>query len=202
MMMGSPELRRSGLLRAVRRSLAVTLTLGLTLLLPVSAASAHDVLTGTVPLNGQTVKVLPKAIELSFNNMPLAIGTEVAIEDTAGKNWASGEVKIVDKVVSQPLLPATPGGKYTVNWRVVSSDGHPIEGTFVFTAAAGGAGATSALTPASEPAADSDAAPQAPASGAFPVSPLIGSFVVLLALVLALIVVRYLRRRKQSHGSE
>ncbi|MET0871448.1 MAG: copper resistance protein CopC [Paeniglutamicibacter terrestris] len=201
-MMDSPRHRRSGLLRAVPRLLTVALALGLTVLVPVSAASAHDVLTGTQPGNGQTMKVLPKAIELSFNNMPLAIGTEVAIEDTAGKNWAAGEVKIVDNVVSQPLLPATPGGKYTVNWRVVSSDGHPIEGTFVFSAAAGGAGATSALTPVSEPAADSSAAPQAPTSGAFPVSPIIGSFVVLLALVLALIVARYLRGRKQSHGSE
>ena len=43
-------------------------------------------------------------------------------------------MSIVDNHVTQDVKPDAPSGKYTVVWRVVSSDGHPIEGTFTFTA--------------------------------------------------------------------
>jgi hypothetical protein len=45
-------------------------------------------------------------------------------------------VEIVDNVASQKLKGGAPAGAYTVSWRVVSSDSHPIEGTFGFTATA------------------------------------------------------------------
>jgi hypothetical protein len=54
-------------------------------------------------------------------------------------------VEIVDNVASQSLREGAPAGKYTVAWRVVSSDSHPIEGTFAFTATSGAAGSTAAV---------------------------------------------------------
>ena len=56
------------------------------------------------------------------------------MEDTTGTDQADGPVQIIDNQVSQAVKPGAPQGKYTVVWRVVSSDGHPIEGTFGFTA--------------------------------------------------------------------
>jgi methionine-rich copper-binding protein CopC len=99
---------------------------------PASAATAHDELTGTNPAEGATVEVLPPALELNFSNVPSGIGAQVQVLDESGTDWADGPVEIVDRTATQPLRAGAPAGGYTVNWRVVSSDSHPIEGTFAF----------------------------------------------------------------------
>lgn len=96
------------------------------------AANAHDELTGSNPAEGATVEVLPPTLELDFSNVPSGIGAQVQVLDEAGTDWADGPVSIVDRSASQPLRSGAPAGSYTVNWRVVSSDSHPIEGTFAF----------------------------------------------------------------------
>jgi hypothetical protein len=145
------------------------------------------------------VKVVPGAIELTFSSMPLAIGTTVILEDAGGRDWAAGEVKIVDNMVSQPVSPETPGGEYTVIWRVVSSDGHPIEGTFGFTAKSGGAGVSSSPAAGPQPASERSAEPEAPKPGAFPLGLVLGSAAAL--LVLAAIIMVAVRRRSVKNGS-
>jgi methionine-rich copper-binding protein CopC len=97
------------------------------------AASAHDELTGTTPAEGADVDVLPPSLELAFSNVPSGIGAQVQVLDESGTDWADGPVEIVDRTATQGLRPGAPAGEYTVNWRVVSSDSHPIEGTFAFT---------------------------------------------------------------------
>jgi hypothetical protein len=74
---------------------------------------------------------------LTFSNTPLALGSEVLVKDESGTNQADGPVSIVDNHVSQAVKAGAPAGHYTVVWRVVSSDSHPIEGTFSFTAGEG-----------------------------------------------------------------
>ena len=44
----------------------------------------------------------------------------------------------MDNTVAQSIGPDAPAGTYTVQWRVTSADGHPISGTFGFTAEPGG----------------------------------------------------------------
>ncbi|MDQ0736929.1 copper resistance CopC family protein [Arthrobacter agilis] len=115
----------AGLVSAVLLALAMLLGAG-------GAASAHDELTGTDPAEGATVEVLPPALELDFSNVPSGIGAQVQVLDESGTDWADGPVAIVDRSATQPLRAGAPAGEYTVNWRVVSSDSHPIEGTFAF----------------------------------------------------------------------
>jgi hypothetical protein len=63
--------------------------------------------------------------------------------------------------VAQAVKAGGPAGRYTVTWRVVSSDSHPIEGRFTFTVT-GTAGASPSPTspvsapPAGEPSAAAD----------------------------------------------
>jgi len=105
-------------------------------------------------------------------------------------------------VASQKLRNGAPAGKYTVVWRVVSSDSHPIEGTFTFTATAGTEGSTAAaavptigtpqpgITPAPEKAPD--------ASEPFP-----WSLVVFAAVAVGLLVaLGVLARRRLGAGSD
>ncbi|HKS01031.1 MAG TPA: copper resistance CopC family protein [Arthrobacter sp.] len=123
---------------------SLLLTAGLLTAVP---ASAHDVAESSSPADGATVATAPDKVSITFNNTPLGLGSEVKVTDASGTDWADGKVEIVDNVASQKLREGAPAGKYTVVWRVVSSDSHPIEGTFAFTAKAAAAGAATAPVP-------------------------------------------------------
>ena len=112
------------------------------LLLTAGPASAHDAAESSSPSDGATVAAPPEKVSVTFNKNPLGLGSQVKVSDSAGTDWADGKVEIVDNVASQKLREGAPAGKYTVAWRVVSSDSHPIEGTFTFTATSGAAGST------------------------------------------------------------
>ncbi len=106
------------------------------LVLGAGPALAHDQLEESNPKDGATVATLPEQIELTFNNNPLALGAVVKIESPDG-DVTEGKPKIVDETVSQAIAPGAPAGEYNVQWRVTSSDGHPISGEFSFTAEEG-----------------------------------------------------------------
>ena len=112
-------------------------------------ASAHDAAESTSPAQGASLAAPPEEVSVTFSNKPLGIGSSFSVKDAAGTEWADGSVQIVDNVASQKLRPGGPAGTYTVAWRVVSSDSHPIEGTFTFTVTAGAApsGAAASGTP-------------------------------------------------------
>lgn len=132
------------------------------LLLSAPPAAAHDELTGSVPADGAVVDAAPEAVELTFSNTPAAIGSEVRVLAEDGTNWADGDVRILDNTATQRLRDGAPAGVYTVQWRVVSSDAHPIEGTFGFTAgAAAGAGTVPASEAAEQPSEPAES-PQTP----------------------------------------
>lgn len=100
-------------------------------------AAAHDAAESTSPAAGASVPAPPEQVSVTYNNNPLGLGASFSVKDAAGTEWADGPVQIVDKVASQKLRAGGPAGAYTVSWRVVSADSHPIEGTFSFTAAGG-----------------------------------------------------------------
>lgn len=130
------------LIRQLLNALLGAVVLAAALLGAVGPASAHDAAESTSPAAGATVPAPPEKVSVTFNHNPLAIGSQIAVTDAAGANWADGPVEIVDNVASEKLKPGAPGGLFTVAWRVASSDGHPIEGSFTFTATAGTAGST------------------------------------------------------------
>lgn len=109
------------------------------LLLGAGPALAHDVLEKTNPGENSTVKTLPDDVELTFNNIPLGIGSVIKVTGPGG-DVTEGKTSVLDHVVSTGIAPGSPAGAYTVQWRVTSSDGHPISGQFRFTAEAGNGG--------------------------------------------------------------
>ncbi|WP_336715935.1 copper resistance CopC family protein [Arthrobacter sp. USHLN218] len=130
---------------AAARYLLAALLAAAVVLFPAAAAQAHDELAGHAPEQGETLDKMPDAVTLDFTGVPVALGSVVQVLDSSGTDWADGDVQILDKRVTQPVKDGAPAGGYTVNWRVVSSDSHPIEGTFGFTVGAGStAGASTA----------------------------------------------------------
>ncbi|WP_461188937.1 copper resistance CopC family protein [Arthrobacter sp. Z4-13] len=110
-------------------------------------AAAHDAAESSTPAQGASVAAPPEQVSVTFNNNPLGIGSSFSVMDASGAEWADGPVDIVDNVASQKLKAGGPAGQYTVTWRVVSADSHPIEGTFTFTASSAAEGAAPAAGP-------------------------------------------------------
>ena len=182
--------RRNPLVTALLSALTLAL-----LIMPVTAAQAHDVLEATNPANGSTVATVPDEIQMTYNNTPMAIGSEILIQDSSGTNWATGPVTIVDNHVTQAVKPGAPAGSYTVNWRIVSSDSHPIEGSFSFTATKAADSASTATDPGTAQA-QSTANAATSNDGGTPWGILGGAAVVLLVVVALVVLAR--RRLKQS----
>ncbi|UJP09709.1 copper resistance protein CopC [Microbacterium sp. KUDC0406] len=123
-----------------------------------TAASAHDSLVDSDPATGSTVTTLTK-VDLTFSADP--IGGEgadvIQVKGPDGRYYETGCPALNGSVVSTPVQ-AGPEGDYEVLWRVVSSDGHPVAGTFTFTFAPDGNVA------AAKGSADPQCGPKAPAS--------------------------------------
>ncbi|MET3721577.1 MULTISPECIES: copper resistance CopC family protein [unclassified Arthrobacter] len=133
-------------MRSIRRQM-LSLLLGTFVvavaLLGLSApAVAHDAAESSSPAQGATVASPPEKVSVTFSKNPLGIGAQFSVKDASGAEWANGAVEIVDNVASQPLKGGAPAGAFTVAWRVVGSDSHPIEGAFGFTATAAAEGAS------------------------------------------------------------
>jgi methionine-rich copper-binding protein CopC len=183
--------------------MAATVLLG-TALLGAGPALAHDAVESTSPAAGATVPTPPAAVSLTLSNHPLALGTQIKISDATGRNWADGAAEIVDNVASQKLKAGAPSGLYTVQWRVVSSDGHPIEGTFTFTSAGGASAAGTA--PASgtvptlgtaQPGTTIAPSPAPDASQPFP-----WSIVVFVAVAVGILVALGLMAKRRLNGGD
>ena len=123
-------------IRQLRSALLGAVVLVAVLLGAAGPASAHDALESTSPAAGATLAAPPEQVALTFSRNPLALGSQILVNDASGANWSDGPVAIVDNVAAQKLKSGAPAGQYTVHWRMASSDGHPIEGSFTFTATA------------------------------------------------------------------
>ncbi|MFD9887997.1 copper resistance protein CopC [Amycolatopsis sp. NPDC059027] len=106
----------------------------LALLLWTPGAHAHSVLVSSTPAKGASIATSPEQVVLEFNE-PLEKGfTELTvIGPDGGTHWEGGPMSIVDAKVSAPVHPLGSSGAYTIHYRVISADGHPVSGTVPFT---------------------------------------------------------------------
>ncbi|HEX4017242.1 MAG TPA: copper resistance CopC family protein [Frankiaceae bacterium] len=137
-------MRRAGYLLAALTGLALLIGVG------AGPAAAHSVLLQTSPASGATVATAPDSIVLIFNEMPQGEFSTIHITGPDGKRRDDGHVQVVNDRVSEAFAGTRPAGRYVVDWRVVSADGHPVSGEFTFTArsAAASVAATAVTTPA------------------------------------------------------
>jgi copper resistance protein C len=115
------------------RLLAVLAAATLAVWAGASPASAHSTLTSTNPADNEIVQIAPQAVILTFDEPAIAMGTQVVVIGPSGQ-VQQGQPRLVDKTITEDLQPGAPAGTYTVAWRVTSADGHPVSGTFSFTA--------------------------------------------------------------------
>jgi copper resistance protein C len=145
---------------AAHRALSIALAVGALLMGGAGAAGAHDELVGTSPAAGSTAAVAPQRVTLTLSQPALAVGTIVIVTGPDGP-VQTGKPTLVDNVITQRLQPGSPAGRYTVAWRATSSDGHPVSGTFSFSAAKASSDGTTPTTTAAPPTAPSTSATSA-----------------------------------------
>lgn len=148
------------------RALIATAALATASLLGMNPAAAHDELVSTNPADGATLTEAPASLELTYSGdiMDVDGANQVRVTNAAGESVTDGAADIDGKVVTQDLATAAADDTYTVTWRVVSSDGHPIQGTFTYTVGQGSSSASSteaATTGAAEPSAENTGTPAA-----------------------------------------
>lgn len=117
------------------------------LLLP-TPAFAHDTLVSADPEDGASVAEMPEEITLTYSADILEVSTVVRIADADGEVVAELEPVIDGPELTAAVPDPLPAGDYQVQWRVVSSDGHPIEGTQHVTVTEGAAPAEGTAAPA------------------------------------------------------
>jgi hypothetical protein len=157
--------------RGLLGALVATVVGLLAVLFAAPVALAHDDLVRSVPAAGETVTAVPTEVSLTFS---AAIGeqfAQVAVVDDAGTTYQSGPPVVRGDTVTQAVdgLPAQ--AALSVNYRVVSSDGHPITGSVPFTVdevvatpdpvVTPSPSPAEATTPRAEPAAQPSEAPTA-----------------------------------------
>jgi copper transport protein len=120
--------------RRLRRLLAVPAIAAVVLVATAGAASAHAVLEGTNPAPNSNIARAPKTVSLTFSE-----GVDVRSDGIQVFDKSLNAIDIGDahhpggrsKVVVA-TLPDLDRGLYTVAWRAVSEDSHPIQGAFTF----------------------------------------------------------------------
>ncbi|MFT6024594.1 MAG: methionine-rich copper-binding protein CopC [Ascidiaceihabitans sp.] len=96
------------------------------LLLP-SLAFSHSKVSATVPVNGAILDIAPDDFTFNFDKTIRLVSVVV--------NGESATLPDQDAFAKTIIMtaPALDKGRHTVEWRGLSSDGHPVSGTFTFT---------------------------------------------------------------------
>lgn len=117
-----------------RKSRTIHYGLGLCLMLASTTLMAHSKLVSSVPEADSNVSSSPKQIRLNFNENAVLKGLE--IRDSNNKAVPI-KFKPQDTAMRthKVTIPTLKKGTYTVNWKIISKDRHPLSGKYQFTVA-------------------------------------------------------------------
>ncbi|MEU5017100.1 copper resistance protein CopC [Streptomyces angustmyceticus] len=116
-------------------------------------ASAHAKVSSTAPAEGAIVKTAPKTVAITFSETMSLPDQPLRVFAPDGKRVRTGPAGWApdDHATIRAALPdGLAKGTYTVSWRAVSADSHPISGAFAFSI--GKASPHRAVVPTDSPA--------------------------------------------------
>jgi methionine-rich copper-binding protein CopC len=99
------------------------------------SSSAHSSMIEQFPKGNETISDMPLEVKLSFDEelLDLGSGNSVIVRNPEGTEITTGPTVLLSSKISRKLTASTLPGKYSVSYRVVSADGHVVEGTYQFT---------------------------------------------------------------------
>ncbi|QIZ01757.2 copper resistance CopC/CopD family protein [Streptomyces sp. S1D4-11] len=132
---GGQRDRRRGRRRIAQGLALLGTVLVLLLFGGVGGASAHAALTGTDPQDGSVLKTAPTEVTLSFSESIGLLDDSFRVLDPDNRRVHTGDPGHAGdrSDTARVTLPKGLGtGTFTVAWRVVSADSHPVSGAFTF----------------------------------------------------------------------
>lgn len=136
----------------IARQLAAALAIVVAVLgLSTGIASAHASVITSTPVDGQSVPTSPSEISVTFSENVSTLSGGLSVLNADGKSVALEPTQIVNgrTLTAAPSTTLT-DGTYVVTYRVLSADGHPVNGSLLFGVGAG------ALDRSAKPAATDD----------------------------------------------
>jgi methionine-rich copper-binding protein CopC len=115
----------------------VALGLAIAVLVPSQAAYAHTELESSNPEANSVIGAAPAVVSLTFGEKLMVIDGEadanqVQVTNGANERVDNGDYQVTGEVLTVSLKPDLADDDYKVTYRVVSADGHPIEGVYEF----------------------------------------------------------------------
>ena len=106
---------------------------------PATMASAHAVLDNSVPTSGATLEDTPLQIVLDFDESVESSLGYIKLFSSSGKRVQLPAVKAdaSDASIVRVVPPTLAQDSYVAVYRVISADGHPVEGAITFRVGAG-----------------------------------------------------------------
>lgn len=108
--------------------------ISLGMIIPINA-SAHAYLQNSNPKDQSHIQKAPKQVRLVFDEMIQADFPSIQVTGSDGKKVSVGKTRVSkenDHVVEVGLKSNLKPDVYTASWRVVSADGHPVQGQIAF----------------------------------------------------------------------
>lgn len=102
------------------------------------AAQAHTEVTGTSPAANEQLSQAPTQVTISTRETVREMGSAIVVTSPSGARVDDGSTEISGTTTLIGLIALSETGTYTVDYRLLASDGHPIEGSFTFTLVEGG----------------------------------------------------------------
>jgi len=112
------------------------------LILSCGPALAHTRLMEAYPADGDTLAERPEQVQLRFNEPVEAEFDPIEVYDQDNDRVDEDDARASpdDRRLLFADLGDLPEGSYTVEWRVTSADGHPVNGEYEFAVDASAAG--------------------------------------------------------------
>jgi copper transport protein len=108
-------------------------------------SSAHAYIVKSTPAENQVLNKSPKKISIQFDETIQTVFHALKVTDMNGKQVDVGDSHVNSKnssIVEVGLKRHLPDGTYRIEWKVVSSDGHPVDGVIPFGVGEGGSDQT------------------------------------------------------------
>jgi len=120
----------------MRRSVAILGLIFTISVFGISGAFAHAQVEGMNPKKGAVLNSSPKTVWIEFGEKLLVLDknhiNSLTVSDSSGKRIDKAPAVINGTRATAKLKGVLSAGKYVVNYRVVSEDGHEVKGSYYF----------------------------------------------------------------------
>ena len=115
-------------------SVAAGLLVALALVGSVGTATAwaHAARIAADPAEHAVLTVGPATVSATFNEPLQTAFAAMTVVGPDANLWSTGKPHVQGTILRVDVQPLGPAGTYSVNYRVISADGHPVSGSWSF----------------------------------------------------------------------